>query len=89
MGFQQGALTQVVFFQTVLVLLVAYPVGMAIAQGIAAFIHWASPLYLIQTMEPASLIQTFLAGLAFALLGAIVPLRTIARLDPMMVFQGS
>jgi putative ABC transport system permease protein len=89
LGFPQRALTRLVLLQTSLLLLVAFPVGILLAQGIAAFIHWSAPLYLVQALVPASIARTLVAGFALALLGAMLPVRVIARLDPMVVFHGT
>jgi ABC-type antimicrobial peptide transport system permease subunit len=89
LGFTQRVLTRLVLLQTSLLLLVAFPVGMLLAQGIAAFIQWSAPLYLVQALVPASVTKTLIAGFALAILGAMLPVRVIARLDPMVVFHGT
>ena len=73
--------------QTLLLLVIAYPLGILSAIGLATFIHWATPLYLVLVTEPVLLAKTLLAGFVFALIGALAPVRVIALVDPLLVFQ--
>ncbi len=88
LGFRQADLARLVLLQTLLLLLGAFPVGVLLALGIAEFIHWSLPLYLVQITVPASLVKTLLAGLVFAHLGAVLPVHVAGRQDAMIVFQG-
>lgn len=88
LGFDQRMLSKAVFIQTLLLLLIAFPLGIFLAIGLATFIHWAMPLYLVLVTEPVLLMKTLFAGFVFALIGAIAPVRLIAYVDPLLVFQG-
>ncbi len=89
LGFRQQALARLVFFQTLLLLVIAFPLGVAIAQGVAALIHWTTPLYVVLAMVPITLGKTLVAAVVFALLGAAFPVRTVGRLEPTVVFHGT
>ncbi len=88
LGFDQRMLSKAVFIQTLLLLLIAFPLGIFLAIGLATFIHWAMPLYLVLVTEPVLLMKTLFAGFVFAFIGAIAPVRLIAHVDPLLVFQG-
>jgi ABC-type antimicrobial peptide transport system permease subunit len=65
----------------------ALPIGVVLGAGLAAFINETAPLYLVRIFEPLIFVQTVLASIAFAAMGALIPLRSIRRADPMIVFQ--
>jgi len=87
LGFPLAKLFTAVFLQSLLLLIIAIPLGILLALVIAAFIETASPVYLIRIFEPVIFSQTLMASFAFALIGALIPLRVILRSDPMMAFQ--
>jgi len=89
LGFSFHKLFIGVLLQSVLLLVIAFPIGSLLAQGLAVFIETAAPVYLIRIFEPVVFSQTLIASLGFALIGALIPLRTIHRSDPMMAFQGA
>ena len=89
LGFSFNKLFIVVLLQSMLLLLIAIPIGILIAQGLATFIQTLAPVYLIRIFEPLVFIQTLLASLGFAAIGALIPLNTIRRSDPMIAFQGA
>lgn len=88
LGFTNARLGYGVLLQTILLLSIAIPIGAALAGGIAAFVHWAVPVYLFRVFEPGMFGQTVLACLVFAAIGALIPLRAIRRIDPVAAFQG-
>ncbi|HEB59320.1 MAG TPA: ABC transporter permease [Gammaproteobacteria bacterium] len=87
LGFRHRHLVTVVLAQSLLLMLLAIPAGLLIAQGTAAYIHSVAPVYLIRIYEPAIFFRTILASLFLALLGALIPLRSVWRSDPMLAFQ--
>lgn len=89
LGFSFSKLFIVVLLQSMLLLLIALPIGILIAQGLATFIQALAPVYLIRIFEPLVFFQTLLASLGFAAIGALIPLNTIRRSDPMIAFQGA
>ena len=88
LGFSNGRLGYGVLIQALLLLLAAIPIGVIFALAIGEFIHWAAPVYLIRVLDPLTLGHTILASVVFAVVGALVPLGTIRRVDPMVAFQG-
>ncbi len=89
LGFPFGKLVSAMLFQAFLLLVIALPVAVLLAQGTAVFINETAPLYLVRTFEPSILLKTITASIGFALLGALVPLSMIRRSDPMLVFEES
>ncbi len=89
LGFPARRLNMAVLYQSVLLLALAAPLGAGAAYILALFIESAAPVYYIYLAEPGTLATTMIASLAFAVIGALVPLRTIHRSDPMIVFQGA
>lgn len=86
LGFRQRALAAAVVLEAVVLTALALPAGILLAAGIAGIIDRIAPVYLVLAMEPAAIARTAAACLAFAALGAFVPVRTIARIDPAIVF---
>lgn len=89
LGFSNAKLGYGVLFQVLLFLIAAAPVGILLALGVAEFVQWAAPVYLVRVLDPATLAHTVLTSAVFALAGALVPLRTVQRVDPMVAFRGT
>jgi hypothetical protein len=87
LGFSFGKLLIAVLLQAFLLLVIALPIAVLLGQGIAVFINKTAPLYLIQIFEPLVFVQTIAAGIGFALLGAMIPLRMVRNSDPMIAFE--
>jgi len=88
LGFSSNKLFVAVLFQSILLLVIAIPLGSLMAYLLGNFIHSAAPVYLIYVFEPNSYAHTVIASFIIASLGAIIPLRLIQRSDPMLAFQG-
>lgn len=89
LGFSHKRLAFAVLVQAVLFVAVSLPIGLLLGQGLAVLIHAFAPLYLIRIFEPFVFVRTILASIIFAVIGALIPLRSIRRVDPMIAFQGS
>ena len=89
LGFSFSRLFLAVLVQSLLLLAVSIPIGILLALGISEFIETLSPVYLIQLFDPKMLSQTLIACFGFAFIGALIPVRTIQRTDPMLAFQGA
>jgi len=89
LGFRFSHLLHAVLSQSILLLVIAIPIGILLAQSLTLFIHMSAPVYLIRIFEPGVLIQTLFVSVGFALLGALIPLGMIRRTDPMLAFQGA
>jgi len=87
LGFSFGKLLIAVLLQAFLLLVIALPIAVLLGQSIAVFINKTAPLYLIQIFEPLVFVQTIAAGIGFALVGALIPLRMVRRSDPMIAFE--
>ncbi len=87
LGFSHGFLSLSVVIESLILALVAIPLGIFFARFIAAAFEAAMPLYLILASEPLSVIRTAVACLVFAVLGALAPIHIIRRLDPGLVFR--
>ncbi len=77
----------VTLFEAALLTLVAIPIGIAVAAAFASAMEALSPIYLILATEPAGIARTTGAALLFAILGTLLPLHSIRRLDPVAVFH--
>jgi putative ABC transport system permease protein len=87
LGFRTAFLGATVIVEAVILVVLAIPAGMLIAAGISSVIEATMPLYLVLPLEPASVIRTAAASLAFALLGALAPLPLVRRVDPALAFR--
>jgi len=87
MGFTLPRLAAGVLLETLLITLIAIPVANVLAYLLAQLIQEVVPVYLVLSSEPGPVIRTLIASLLFALLGALLSLRAVARLDPVMAFR--
>ncbi len=87
LGFPFNRLAQAVIAQALLLLAIGLPIGIVLGQAMAVLVHWVAPLYVVRIFEPAAFAQTIMASVAFAIAGALVPLGSIRRVDPMIAFQ--
>lgn len=85
-GTGNGLLYRVVTFQAILVTVVGSVLGVALAFGVAQLIMALRPQFLI-TLQPATILQTLLAGLGMALLAALFPVYALAGMAPADVFR--
>lgn len=88
-GFSSLTLTKTIIQQTLLILLVSIPLGLAMAVAFSVVIEAMLPLYTMVIVESVTLLQTLLASVAFALAGALIPLRYLQRVDPLIALQGA
>lgn len=88
LGFPFKKLFFAVISQSLLLLLIAIPVGVILAFSLAIYIETIAPVYLIRLFEPIVFTHTLLACLGFAFLGSLIPLHIIKGSDPVMAFQG-
>lgn len=88
LGFPFKKLMAAVLLQALMLLLIALPVAVVMAYGVAVFIEAMSPLYLIRIFEPQVFVRTLAACIVLAVLGALVPLRMVQRSDPVEAFEG-
>jgi putative ABC transport system permease protein len=89
LGFAPLRLHGAVVWQTVLLLCVAFPLGLAFAAAAAAAIRSANPLFEVLAFEPALLGRALLSTFLLAVAGALGSLRSIRGADPALAFQES
>jgi len=87
LGFRMAQIARAVLAQVHLLMLVAFPLGVALAYLVGSGIEWAAPVYRVYVLEPMGLIKTFLGVVAMIIVGGLLPLRMIARTDPIIAFQ--
>jgi len=85
-GARNGVLYRTVIMQALVVASVGALAGIGLAAGIAQLIMALRPQFLI-VLEPAAVAWAIFAGLAMALLAALVPVRAIAGLAPAEIFR--
>jgi len=84
-GYISGALvTGIIMFASICA---ALPLGLLLARLVAAGIETGLPLYRVPVFEAWPVARTIAASIIFAVLGALLPVRMISRLDPGMVFR--
>jgi hypothetical protein len=67
--------------------LLALPLGVVMSVAFARFIENIAPVYVILAAEPGVVARTAVACVSFAALGALIPVRAIAAIDPAAVFR--
>lgn len=85
-GARNARLYRVVSVQAVAIALVGLAAGIALREGAGAAIESIWPKFLFVSL-PGHYVLTLVAALVMGLVGALVPARVIARLDPAEVFR--
>jgi len=70
-----------------LVILLAYPFGVLLAQLASTGIEYNMPVYLVVVLEPFGLLKVLFGVVIMMILGSLLPVRMIARTDPVLAFQ--
>lgn len=87
LGFRDRAVIRQIVLESLAVSLLAFPIALLLALFGAWIIETQVPLYLVPVLETAPLLRTLSAALVLVLLGAYLPYRLIAKLDPALVFR--
>jgi len=87
LGFPNKILIRVMMLESLLMVLLAFPMALLLAQLGAWVIETKVPIYLVPVMEAIPLLRTFFAALLLSAIGAYLPYRFIAKLDPALVFR--
>ena len=85
-GARNGRLYRVVSAQALAIAALALVAGVALGQGAAAAIEALWPKFLFVSL-PSHYVLVVAAALVMGLIGALVPARVLARLDPAEVFR--
>lgn len=87
LGFRLRDMLATVSAQTLMLLVLAWPLGLGAALAVASAIEVRAPVYRVYVLEPVGLAWAAVGVLAMALAGAALPLRVVARADPTIAFQ--
>ena len=87
LGFSNRSLIKGLLIESIIMILLSFPLAIGFALFGAWIIEARVPLYLVSVTELVPMLRTFLAALVLGVLGAYLPYRLIARLDPAMVFR--
>ncbi|MFV2091187.1 MAG: ABC transporter permease, partial [Pseudomonadales bacterium] len=87
LGFSHLFLSASVVVEAMIYALAAIPIGIALASLVSQLIEVLMPLYLILPTEAGPVLRTATACIVFAVVGALVPIRLIRRVDPSVVFR--
>lgn len=86
-GSSTGQLVGWLLLEATLLVAVAFVLGAFASGGVALAIEHVSPSYLVRPWELGALLRTAAAVLVAAWVGAALPARRIAQLDPAQVFS--
>ncbi|HEY5626389.1 MAG TPA: ABC transporter permease [Nitrospira sp.] len=87
LGFGPRALGGAMLLEALVLTVLGLPVGIVLAYLVAEVIQVNAPVYVILATEAPALVRTAVACLLFSALGAVLPLRTILRIDPAVAFR--
>lgn len=87
LGIPNLELVKAVIIESLVMVLLAFPVAMLLALAGGWVIQTRVPLYLVSVAELVPLLRTFVAALVLAVIGAYLPYRFVAKLDPAIVFK--
>ncbi len=87
LGFRMPRIVAGVLAQMSMLILVAFPVGLLLAMAAAGGIESAMPVYRVYVLEPGGLVNTIAGLILMVLIGGLLPLRVIARTEPLVAFQ--
>lgn len=87
LGFRMSHIAFGVLVQMQLLALVAFPLGVLLALAVGTGIEWNMPVYRIHILDMVGLSKTFFGLVLMVIIGGALPLRLIARTDPVIAFQ--
>lgn len=86
LGATPWRLTVALIMGGLLIALPALPLSLVVAQALASLIADWNPLYVARVWEPGVLGRAAAAALVATIAGSLIPLRSLARLDAVIVF---
>jgi putative ABC transport system permease protein len=87
LGFPERTIVTSIVAEVAVLLALALPLGVVLAQALTVLVHATMPIYLIRPTVPGPLATAVVALIGFALAGALGPLRLVRGLDPHEVFR--
>lgn len=88
LGFTQYRLIWGVLLESLLLVLMSFPVALFLAVFAARIIETNVPLYLVSVVDTYALLRTFIAAIVLSAISAYLPFKFISKLDPAIVFKG-
>lgn len=86
-GFSIQRIAALVTLETAIMVFLAFPIGIAIAQITAVIIQWIAPVYLVLPTEPSTLIRTIFACIVISLVGSLIAVYLVAKVEPHIAFR--
>lgn len=87
LGFPVKKVAGVITIEIAVLMLFAFPLGIAAAEAIAALMPRIAPVYLVLPTEPLTVLRTLAACAVFAVIGAGMALRLVEKVEPEIAFS--
>lgn len=87
LGFRLSQIINSAVLQTLLLVLLAFPAGVLLAYACSEALEWSMPVYQVPVLDSSGLLQALLGVLLITLVACLLPIRMIARTDPVIIFQ--
>ncbi len=87
LGFKLSHIAKGILIHSMIIVLLAYPIGVFLAHMTSMGIEFNMPVYLVQVLEPFGLLKVLIGVLAMMIIGSLLPLRLITKTDPVLAFQ--
>ncbi len=87
LGFKLSQIARGIIWQSLILVFLAFPIGVLLAYLTGKGIEQNMPVYLIEIMDPDGLLKVLSGVLFMMVLGSLLPLRMIRRTDPVIAFQ--
>jgi len=87
LGFSNRFLLYRVLVESLVMVVMAFPLAIILAEVGSWIIQDRVPLYLVPITETIPVLRTLVASAIIGLIGAYLPYRFIAKLDPVIVFR--
>lgn len=87
LGFPNRMLMQEMVLESFIMIFLAFPLALLLAQMGSWFIETKVPLYRVPVTELIPLLRTLVSALLLGVLGAFLPCKLVSRLDPAIVFR--
>ncbi len=87
LGFPDRMLLKEMILESIIMILLAFPLALLLAQTGSWFIETKVPLYRVPVTEFIPLLRTLIASLLLGVAGACLPYHIVSRQDPAVVFR--
>lgn len=86
-GAKNGLLYRLVLAEALLLVTASLVMGLLAGLGVAKLIGWLAPQYLVVPLAGRVVARTAIAALMMGAVAALLPIRRVANVDPVMVFR--